>query len=196
MTTEVATRGRNDGNLMIEDARILFRNFKGAEGMYNKEGDRNFCVLLEEDVAKQMIEDEWNVKYLRAREEGDEPQPYIQVSMKYWGRGGQKLRPPRVVLITSRGRTDLGEDDVEVLDWVDIRNVDLIIRPFAWNVNGKSGTKAYLQSIYVTIEEDALELKYADVEEITIEAPKTLAIESGEDDIVDAEFEEIDGGDE
>ena len=58
------------------------------------------------------------------------------------------------MLITSRGRTNLDEDQVEMLDWADIINVDMIVRPYEWTVNEKSGVKAYLQSIYVTIEED------------------------------------------
>ena len=56
------------------------------------------------------------------------------------------------------------KSQVETLDWVDILNVDLIVRPYEWTVNGKSGVKAYLQSIYVTIEEDPLELKYSELE--------------------------------
>ena len=149
---------RQENTVVIEDARIVFRNFAGKEGMYNREGDRNFAVLLDEATAQAMGEDGWNIKTLRAREEGDPDQPYIQVSVGYKG------RPPRVVMITSRGRNDLGEDEVELLDWVDIANVDLIIRPYTWEVNGKTGIKAYLKSIFVTIDEDELELKYADVE--------------------------------
>lgn len=180
----------NDGTLVIENAQLIFRNFAGKEGMYNAEGDRNFCVLLEPETAQQMIADGWNVKTLRAREEGDEPQPYIQVSVKYRGRNGNAVRPPAVVMITSKGRTTLPEDMVEMLDWVDIANVDIIIRPFQWAVSGKTGVKAYLKSIYITIQEDYLANKYSDVPEIS--ANGALAIE-GPVDYIDGEVVDEDG---
>lgn len=149
-----------DNTVLMEGVRIIFRNFSGKEGQYNREGDRNFAVLLDEKVATAMAEDNWNVKWLKPRsdEEGEEPQAYLPVSVNFKG------RPPRIVLITSRGRTNLDEDSVEMLDWADILNVDLIVRPYEWTVNNKSGIKAYLQSIYVTIEEDALEMKYSEVD--------------------------------
>jgi len=140
---------------MIEDAKIVFLNFEGKEGQYNKKGDRNFSVILDQETADQMLADGWNVKYLRAREEGDIQDPYITVSVNYAN------RPPRVVLITSGGRTQLDEDSVEVLDYADIEKVDLIARGYDWEVNGKSGTKAYLKSMFVTIAEDELEKKYS-----------------------------------
>lgn len=162
---------RNEGTLLMEGARIIFRNFAGKEGPYNREGDRNFCVILEPELAEQLAQDGWNIKALKPREEGDEATPYLQVSV------GFKVRPPTMVMVTSRGRTTLGEDEIELLDWVDIRDVDLIIRPYEWLVNGKSGIKAYLKSIYVTIEEDALQLKYQDVPILGAE-PERLAIEN------------------
>lgn len=144
-------------SVTMENVRIIFRNFSGKEGQYNREGDRNFAVLLPDEVAVAMQRDGWNVKYLKPREDGDAPAPYLQVKVNFRG------RPPRVVMISSRGRTNLGADEVSVLDWVDIANVDLIVRPFSWDVNGAQGIAAYLQSIFVTINEDELELKYADV---------------------------------
>ena len=152
---------RNDNTIVMEGVRIIFRNFAGREGMYNREGDRNFCVLLDHETAEILSKDGWNVKTLSAREEDEEEQPYLQVSVNFKG------RPPRVVMLTSRGRTTLHEDEVELLDWADIQNVDMIIRPYEWAVNGKTGIKAYLQSIFVTIEEDELELKYSDVQDAT-----------------------------
>jgi len=149
-----------DNTVIMEGVRIIFRNFAGKEGQYNREGDRNFAVLLDDKTAAEMDADGWNVKWLRPREEDEEDatqQAYLPVSVNFKG------RPPRVVLITSRGRTNIDEDQIEMLDWADIINVDLIVSPYAWTVNDKSGIKAYLQSLYVTIQEDPLELKYSEL---------------------------------
>lgn len=143
---------------MVEDAQIIFRNFSGKEGKHNREGDKNFVVILDEKVAKTFLEDGWNVKYLASREEGDEDTPYIQVSVNF------KNQPPKIVMITSTARTYLDEDSVAALDWADIRTADLIVNGYDWNVNGKTGTKAYLKSMFVTIEEDELERKYSRLE--------------------------------
>lgn len=154
--------GRDAGRVMIEDAQIRFRNFSGVEGQFNKEGDRNFAVLLDQDLANRMTSDGWNVKQLKPREEGDDPQDYIQVKVNF-PKLGSRGRPPRVVLVTSKGKTTLGAEDINILDWADIKKVDLSIRPYEWEVNGKTGITAYLYSIFVTINEDELDLKYADV---------------------------------
>lgn len=170
---------RDTGVLMIEDAYILFPNFKGAEGRYNKEGERSFSIRLDEEIAEMMRRDGWLVKPLRIREEGDPQRYQIHVSVEY-----NKGRPPQVVMITSKGRTDLGEDEIELLDYAEIDYVDVSIRPYHWNVNGDTGVKAYLRKIFVTLAEDELDRKYAHIPEIgapsmtpEIEAPGTKIIQ-------------------
>lgn len=139
---------------MVEGANLIFRNFTGREGQYNREGDRNFSITLDPQTAKVLEKDGWNVKYLEAREEGEEDTPYITIAVNF------KQKPPRVVMIASKSRTTLTEDQVGVLDWADIKVADLIARGYDWVVGDKSGTKAYLKSLFVTIEEDELERKY------------------------------------
>ena len=146
-----------DNTVLMEGVRIIFRNFVGKEDRFNKEGDRNFSVVLPDDaVAEQMLADGWNVKKLDPREgyEEDGVTWYLQVALRF------DVFPPRIVLVTSNGRTQLSEETVGMLDWADITNVDLIVRPHFWEVNGRSGMKAYVKTMYVTIEEDALEAKY------------------------------------
>lgn len=151
-------------SVLMEDVQIIFKNFTGKEGRYNDKGDRNFCVILDEKTAKQMEKDGWNVKRLKPREEdldedGSIPEgtPYIQVKMNF------DNRPPRVVMITSTGKTQLGKEQVEILDAMEFKMVDLTVNAYSWSVAGKSGIKPYLRTMYVTIEEDDLDRKYADV---------------------------------
>lgn len=154
---------RNLGTITIEDAQILYANFSGKVSQFNQGGDKNFCVLLTEEMANVLSEDGWNVKATKPREEGDEPRPYLKVTLGY------KFKPSRVILITSKGRTEIGEDLVGMLDAVDIAKVDLIIRPFEWTMmkgtkQETSGLAAYVKSLWVILEEDELDLKYADVD--------------------------------
>jgi hypothetical protein len=147
----------NDNTVLLEGARLVFRNFAGAEGQYNRAGDRNFAVVLDERTADKLEKEGYNVKRKPPREEGDEEFIYLSVKVSY------KVRPPRVVMITKsqNRRTVLDESTVELLDYAELENVDLIIRPYVWTVNGKTGTTAYLKTIYATLREDELDLKYA-----------------------------------
>jgi hypothetical protein len=145
----------NIGNLAIEDARFIFRNFEGKEGKYNRAGDRSFCLVIpDEDMANQLSEDGWNVKALPARDDDEEVVYYISVSVNY-----QNI-PPEIYIITRHGKELMTEDMVASLDYADILTADVIVRPYNWEVNGKTGVKAYLKTMYVTIQEDEFAAKY------------------------------------
>lgn len=144
----------------VDDAQLLpvpFRNFSGKKTMYNNAGARNFCIVLDPEFAAMLANDGWAPKLLEPREEGDEAVPYIKITVKFGD------YPPRITLISSAGKTLLDEETVEVLDYAYVERVDLICRAYDWGPmsDGKSGRSAYLQTMFVTIEEDALERKYA-----------------------------------
>lgn len=144
-------------NIVKEHARIIFRNFTGAAGEFNPAGRRNFCVCFTKEEGDTYEAEGWNIKWLQPRDEDEEPQAYLQVDVKF------NNYPPKIVLITSRGKTQLEESSVNILDWAEIENVDVIIRPYNWSINKKAGVKAYLKAIYVTLHEDEFESKYIDV---------------------------------
>lgn len=142
-------------NIVLENARIGFRNFEGREGRFNPAGSRNFCVFLDYDLSKKLEQEGWNIRRLQPRNEGDDPQGYLQVAVKY------NNYPPKIALVRRTGRpTELEEQDIAMLDTAELASVDLIIRPYNWETNGKTGVKAYLKSMYVKIQEDEFAEKY------------------------------------
>ena len=145
---------KKTNNIMIENARLIFKNFSGEESKFNRGGNKNFCVVLDHDMADDLVAEGWNVKYLRPREDGEEPTPYLQVTVAYGN------IPPKVIMIAGRNKTPLDSVSIGTLDYAEISNVDLIIRPYHWEVNGKEGIKAYLKTMYVEIEQDAFASKY------------------------------------
>lgn len=152
----------------VEDAELLFRNFQGKEGKYTAEGDRNFCLVLPEDVAVEMQENGWNIKTLEPREEGDDVKFYVNVAL-----GFNKGKPPNVIMITGGKRTRMDEDTVGMLDLLEFETVDVLINAYRYEVNG-GGVKAYLKTMFVVIKEDPLEKKWREMDE-------SRAIESGQE---------------
>lgn len=133
------------GILQIDEAHIIYRNFKGEGSKYNREGDRNFAVIIDDqDIADQLIDAGWNVKIKPPREDGDSPFMYLPVKITFNDRG------PNAYLMTGRRMNRLDKDSIACLDDVDILSVDLDIRPYDWEINGKEGRTAYLQAIKVT----------------------------------------------
>lgn len=151
----------NRGNLQIDDARIAYRNFSGAPSNFNREGDRNFAVVIDDTKWADMLSDEgWNVKIKPPREEGDLPFMYLPVKIKFNGRG------PNVYLKSGRAMNKLDEESIGCIDDCDILSVDLDVRPYDWEMNGKTGRTAYLESMCVTQNVDRFASRYQDEDDV------------------------------
>lgn len=130
--------------LEIEDARIIYRNFEGVASKFNREGDRNFAVIIPNDEIKDiLVEAGWNVKIKPPRDEDDTPFMFIPVKVKFNNRG------PAAYLKSGETVTRLNEETIGILDEIDIQSVSMDLRPYDWDVNGKTGRTAYLQAINV-----------------------------------------------
>jgi hypothetical protein len=182
-----------NATLTIENAELAFLNFAGRKDQFNEKGESNFCIKLGDELADTMAADGWNVKMLKPDRDTGHQQKYLPVSVKYRDKNGEPTRfPPTAVLITSAGRTSLDEESIQILDYQEIKKVDLIVRPYQYDYLGRQGVKAYLKAIYFTIAEDELALRYRDIPEIGAAATQ-LALESGnpvhddDDDIWDAD---------
>lgn len=146
------------GILQIDDAVIIFKNFAGKGDKFNREGDRNFSIRIDDrELADELIAEGWNVR-IKEREDEDVPRMHLPVKVKFNDRG------PAAYLTAGNAKVKLDEDSIECLDNIDILSVDLDIRPYDWEVNGKTGRTAYLQAIHVTQRVDRFADRYSDEE--------------------------------
>lgn len=148
-----------NNKLAIDNARIIFKNFTGKDDKFGREGDRSFSIVIEDDaLAEQLANDSWNVKPLTPRDPDEKVNHFIKVKISF------RVRPPKIWLLTNHKRTLLDEDTIATLQYARIENADVVVSPWRWEVNGKTGIAAYLETLYVKIEDDPFADKYADYE--------------------------------
>lgn len=148
------------GILQIDDARIIFKNFEGRGDKFNREGDRNFSLLIEDpNTADALLAEGWNVKIKDGRDEDDGPFMRLPVKVKFTDYG------PNVYLVSGDRRVELDEESIDCLDNIDIESVDMDVRPYDWDVNGRTGRTAYLQSMEVVQRIDRFAARYANMKD-------------------------------
>lgn len=142
-----------NGYLEINDARIIWKNFTGRGDRFNREGDRNFHLVIPDQETCELLQnnrneygDGWNVKIKPPKDDGDIPFMHMLVKVKFNGRG------PNVYLDRGRDREPLllTEDTISCLDDMDIVSVDLDVRPYDDQLpNGTTFRTAYLSAMRV-----------------------------------------------
>ena len=149
----------NVNNINIEGATIIWKNFSGERDKFNP-GKRGFSVVIDDEVmADELKQEGWNVKERPLQEGADLSEQEWTLPVKL-----NMNRYTQVWLIVGNHKTLLNEDTVAQLDVVDIVNCDISIRPYEWEMSGRTGITAYVDSMYVTIRENKFAEKYADLD--------------------------------
>lgn len=150
-------------NIVVDGAKIIWRNFAGKPDKYNPAGGkRQFNLVISPDDVDDLVDEGWNIKSREPKDGEGDTLYYLPVNVRYDG-----ARPPKIYLITERKKkkTMLDEDTVASLDYAEIINCDLVVSPYNWKMGNRTGVTAYLQSMYVTIKEDEFADKYGDYSE-------------------------------
>ena len=149
----------NVNNINIEGATIIWKNFSGERDKFNP-GKRGFSVVIDDTImANELKQEGWNVKERPLQEGADPSEQEWTLPVKL-----NMNRYTQVWLIVGNHKTLLNEDTVAQLDVVDIVNCDISIRPYEWEMSGRTGITAYVDSMYVTIRENKFAEKYADLD--------------------------------
>lgn len=145
--------------LILEDAKIQFRNFSGNK--FGVGGPKDVSFKIAPDDAEQLRDQDWPIRFYTPKDDDgeplDDPTPYLKAKIKY-----ETDWPPKIYMVTSNNTTLLDESTINQLDDAVISYIDCIIglssKP--WELNGKTGYTAYVNEMYVTIEESNFARKY------------------------------------
>lgn len=149
----------NVNNINIEGATIIWKNFSGERDRFNP-GKRGFSVVIDDTVmADELRQEGWNIKERPLQEGADPSEQEWTLPVKL-----NMNRYTQIWLIVGKHKTLLDENTVAQLDVVDIIDCDISIRPYEWEMSGRTGITAYVDSMYVTIRENKFAEKYADLD--------------------------------
>lgn len=139
-------------DVYVDDATLIFRNFEGRESEYNAPGNKEFGIVIDPQIAKELEAEGWNIKW--PNPEYEDLNPYFMVNVRF-----DKF-PPKCIMINGENPIRLNDVTIGELDYARFTRVDIILSPSHWQNKGRSGVKPYLKSIYATIEIDEYTTRY------------------------------------
>lgn len=149
---------KQDGTVAFNNAHIPYgawRNFAGGPSRFDpRNTKRYFEIFIPDDEAEKLSRAGWNVKWLEPKNESEPKQAHLRIFVNY---EVPARFQPRIWMTRSNGDPiRLDPDDVCQLDSDDIIRAKIQIRPYDWEIpgTGRTGRKAMLKQMYVTIEED------------------------------------------
>lgn len=166
----MATYERRRNTFVIEDVKIWagqWRNFSGKGGEWNAEGARNFWIEIPEDLAEFMEKDHWNVKHRPDRDDPELMHHIIKININY-----NSDYPPKIFVLNKRKKTRnlMDESVIYRLDRAYITYADIEFNSYKKErPGGRTTNTGWLQELTIEIEENYLQEKYADYEEVSMD---------------------------
>lgn len=154
----------------VVDFEILFCNLEGRAEMYNDKGDRNFRVKFnDDDFAKALAEDGWNIKIYTPKNDDYDPYYYLDVKSKFRVDSPKVMKDPEIHMINSKNDIILNETNMGDLDAKfrarEVKACDLILHPSPWSnprFGSGEGIAAYLKQMWAVVNDNPFAERYAD----------------------------------
>lgn len=142
--------------VILQDVELIYTNFSGHAKQFNEEGRRNFNIILNEEQAETLARDGWNVRCRPPRDENEKEICTLKINLSFKGKF-----PPQVIMVTSTNKIPMTEDTVFMLDTARIVKADVIFNSYSYSEHDPSKISAYVETLYVIIEENELDRKYS-----------------------------------
>ncbi|MBO7449957.1 MAG: hypothetical protein J6U54_06260 [Clostridiales bacterium] len=145
--------------VIIEDAQIVpaLKNFGGDK--FGPSGMRDFMIMVNEDEAAALAELGYNLYFFNTQDEegNDISIPELKIRVRF-----DKFPPEVYTVYGGVGGTitQLDETTIGELDNIRFLSCDISFTPYNWERGGKSGTTAYLRTMYVVIPKKDFADKY------------------------------------
>lgn len=133
-------RFNENGSFEANDCRICYKNFSGNPSQFNRAGDKNFNLIVDEEYVDKLREFGYNVK---EKQSDEGPWFVLPVKVKFNDYG------PDCFIKNGRKMTKLDNDTIAMLDNIALENIQMDVRPYNYTMNG-GGTSAYLSGLCVS----------------------------------------------
>lgn len=130
----------------LDNCFLKFKNFAGAEGMYNNAGDRSFQLNLTQEEYEILGEKGFPVK---AKEVDGKVYYSMNVKLGWKERDGS-VYGPDIYLDANGRRTKIGPDEAGRLDKLNLTNVNMDVRIWHWTKGATEGNSCWLNAMEAT----------------------------------------------
>lgn len=159
----------------FDDADIIFKHFGGEKDNFHTEGQRDFCIKIDEEEAHYLMDKGLNVKPLTSRDPDEPPMFYVKVKLRYGVRDDGTEWGPIINVYTDKVKRVFKEKDVTKLDRARILDADVVTHIYRRQNNGKPTATLTLDILHAVIKErtydDPYANKYASYVETEIDNP-------------------------